>query len=241
MRLLAASLLAAACLLATASASDAASLQVSPVNVEVRAPGAASTITLQNLGDDVIDAQVRVFKWEQRNGKDELVPTTDVVASPPFVKMVGGKNYVVRIVRTTKTPVGGEESYRLLIDQIPKANANPGNAVNFAVRYSIPVFFSQASAQPSLSWAAEVSKGRLSLKARNEGERRVRISALKIVSNSGKTLSFGEGLAGYVLGQSANTWTAGGAKGIAPGSTITIQAMGDNGPIAATARVEASN
>ena len=53
--------------------------------------------------------------------------------------------------------------------------------------------------------------------------------------------SGGDGLAGYVLGQSSKHWIVKNAsKSVAAGSTIKITAQGDNGPIEATARVVAA-
>ena len=106
-------------LLSMTAVATAGSLQVSPVNIQVQAPVAASTVTLQNLGKDRVNAQVRIFEWKQVNGKDELVPTRSVVASPPALKMAAGKKSVIRIVRTDKAPLQGEENYRLMIDEIP--------------------------------------------------------------------------------------------------------------------------
>jgi fimbrial chaperone protein len=234
-------LLAAVAISATSAVAYASSLQVTPVNIEVPAPGAASTVTLNNAGNESINAQIRIFKWVQKDGKDELIPTRDVVASPPAVKLVAGKKSVIRIVRTSKAPSAAEEAYRLVIDEVPKP-PKPGSAgVGFAVRHSVPVFFSKSGADIELSWKASVVKGQLVLTASNSGGRRVRLASLRVV-NAGKTINVGHGLAGYVLGQSSRIWAVkSGAKSIAPGGTITILAQGDYGPIEATAKVQASN
>ena len=219
----------------------ASSLQVMPVNIEVPAPGAASAVTLENPGTDLVNAQIRIFKWSQAGGKDDLQPTTDVAVSPPAIKLEPGKKSVVRIVRLSKTPVQAEETYRLVVDELPKPVKAQEAGVGFTVRYSIPVFFSKPGLDATLSWKASYVGGQLVLQADNTGGRRVRVASLKI-SSAGKTIKVGEGLAGYVLGQSARKWLVrGAAKAIAPGSTITITAQGDNGPIQATAKVVAAN
>jgi fimbrial chaperone protein len=114
--------------------------------------------------------------------------------------------------------------------------------VGFSVRYSIPVFFSKPGADADLSWQAVVVKGQFILKAENSGGRRARLASLVLVNGAGKTIHVGEGLAGYVLGQSAKQWTVKGAsKTIAAGGTVKITAQGENGPIEATAKVVAAN
>jgi len=242
MRFVAASIRISAMLVLGASQALASALQVMPVRIQVEAPSAASVITVSNPGDQPLAAQLRVFRWERVGGKDKLVPTKDVVASPPLTKLAPGQPYVVRIIRVSKKPLSGEETYRLLVDEIPSPQAAPSFGPRFAIRQSIPVFFTDPAAVPVLSWDAVASQGRLILKARNEGQRRVRISALKAVSKTGTSATFGDGFVGYVFRQSSEQWTtAAMPKGFAPGSVITIQAQGDNGPIKATAKIRSAD
>jgi len=76
-------------------------------------------VTLRNEGTTPINAQIRVFRWSLVNGQEKLEPTDDVVASPPSVTLTPKGQYIARIVRVSKQPVAGEESYRLLVDQLP--------------------------------------------------------------------------------------------------------------------------
>ena len=104
---------------------QAASLQVAPVLVDVPAPGATSSLKLHNEGTKPLDAQVRIFKWTQVDGADSLTPTDDVAASPPLASLRPNTDYTVRIVRTSKEPVAKEESYRLLVDELPSPASGP--------------------------------------------------------------------------------------------------------------------
>jgi fimbrial chaperone protein len=221
--------------LATSMGAHAGSLQVEPVLIDLTAPGAASTITLRNEGTAPISTQIRVFRWSQADGKEILEPTDDVVASPPAAKLAAKTNYVVRVVRVSKQPVSGEESYRVLVDQLPDATQQKGNTVNLLVRYSIPVFFGAADrSNAKVTWSAMLSGGKIKIVAHNEGERRIRIAALSLRDANGKTLSFGSGLAGYVLGKSTMSWIKP-ASGFTAGASISVTAQGDTGPINATA------
>jgi fimbrial chaperone protein len=230
---------AATLLLGTYNAARAGSLQVEPVLVDVTAPGAASTVTLRNEGAAPINAQIRVFRWSLVDGQEKLAPTDDVVASPPSVTLTPKGEYVARIVRVSKKPVTGEESYRLLIDQLPDLSQQKTGTVNLLVRYSIPVFFGAPEKKsPAVSWSLAIKGDKITLTARNNGERRLRISALSLRDTNGKSISFGTGLAGYALGQSAKTWTApGSARGFASNGSASVSAQTDNGPIQAVAAV----
>ena len=220
---------------AAATPANAGSLQVEPVLVDITAPGAASTVTLRNEGTARIDAQIRVYRWSIVNGKERLDPTDDVVASPPTVTLTPKGQYVARIVRVSKKPVVGEESYRLLVDQLPDLSQQKNGAVNLMVRYSIPVFFGAPNkTHPTVAWSVATAGDKITLTAHNSGDRRLRISALSLKSEGGKTLSFGNGLAGYALGQSAVSWTIP-RHGFTPQGTVSVVAQSDGGPIQAVA------
>lgn len=230
-------LLAVALLLGAFRAAEAGSLQVEPVLVDVTAPAAASTVTLRNQGSAAIDAQIRVFRWSLVNGEEKLDPTEDVVASPPAVSLSAKGEYVVRIVRVSKRPITGEENYRLLVDQLPDASQQKNGMVNLMMRYSIPVFFAAADRKnATVAWSLSKKGDKLTVTAHNGGDRRLRISALNIRDASGKTVSFGTGLAGYALGQSTKRWTST-ARGFANTGQATISAQSDGGPIQAVASI----
>ena len=216
---------------------SAATLQVSPINIEVTAPTTTATETLTNIdGKGVLNCQVRVFKWSQVNGVDKLEPTKDVVASPPALTIKEGANATVRIVRLSKAPVTTEETYRLLVDEIPPAPAKGTESVAFAVRHNIPVFFAPAGLASKINWKATVVKGGIQVAAQNIGQRHMRISSLQI-NGSGETDVYNNGLAGYALAGNSNAWKIK-SKAIKAGSTIKITAKGNDGPIEATVQVQ---
>ena len=233
-------ILAAGLLLGALSSAQAGSLQVEPVLLDVTAPGATSTVTLRNEGTTPIEAQIRVFRWSLVNGHEKLEPTDDIVASPPVVTLTPKANYVARIVRVAKSPVVAEESYRLLVDQLPDLSQQKNGTINLLVRYSIPVFFGAVDKKSSkIAWSVTTSSNKVTVMANNSGDRRLRISALNLRDASGKNLSFGPGLAGYALGRSTVSWTAP-ARGFAANGSATISAQSDGGPIQAMASVTPS-
>jgi fimbrial chaperone protein len=216
---------------------QAGSLQVAPVLVDVTAPGAASTVTLRNEGTTPIDAQIRVFRWSLVDGQEKLEPTDDVIASPPSVTLTPKGQYIARIVRVSKQPVVGEESYRLMVDQLPDLSQQKNGAVNLLMRYSIPVFFGAPNKKnPTVAWSFAVKGDKVTVMAHNSGDRRLRISALALRDANGKSVSLGAGLAGYALGQSTKTWTVAG-RGFAASGAATISGQSDGGPIQAVATI----
>jgi fimbrial chaperone protein len=220
----------------------AAVISTAPVTLEIPAPRKSGKLTLQTWGEDELAIQIRVFKWDQKDGKDRLVPTKDVVASPPMAKLKPDTRYTVRIVRVGAAPVQSEESYRLLIDQLPKPARQPSSQVNFLIRQSIPLFFSAApEPRASLRWTAALDDGLLVVAAKNEGGRRARLSNLSIETATGVATPPREGLAGYVLAGSAAEWVQRAPKGLAAGSRLTIRAQDEYGPIEAGVTIKAAD
>ena len=217
--------------------SQAAALRVAPIIVDV-ARGATSTVELQNLGRSETTVQVRVFRWVQKGGLNKLVPTRDVVASPPFTKIKPGRRNIIRIVRLSKRPVVGEESYRILVDELPKRKTARSIRVGIALRYSLPVFFGSNSQSDSrLRWSVVQKNGETIVTATNPGNRRVRLSALTLSDRSGRRLRFSKGLTGYVLGRSTATWKTKGMISAGASARVRITASTENGTIESEAKL----
>lgn len=221
------------------SPSQAASLRVAPVVLDLRAPTAASTIRIWNDARRPINVQIRVFRWVQRNGEDAYEQTNDVVASPPITTLRPGGENLVRIVRTSKRPVDGEESYRLVVDELPDPSRRQASTVTLVVRHSIPVFFANPDAQGAEpSWTVEPRRGGVVVTARNTGTMRLKVSNLA-VNSGGTAVAPREGLVGYVLGNSSASWfVPGTGRGRLSGRSVTITADSEAGRFDATARLK---
>jgi fimbrial chaperone protein len=220
---------------APASAS-AGALEVSPINLEVSGGAQTTTETLTNMGKTPINAQVRAFKWIQKDGVDKLEPTTDVVASPPALKIPPGGKATVRVVRLAKSPIAGEETYRLLIDDIPPPPGAGTDTVSFAVRHNIPVFYQAAGIKSKLVWTAKMSNGELEMDAKNDGLLHARLAQLA-VTVGGVTTNYNNGLAGYVLGGGTNSWKMK-LKILKAGTSVKIAASSNDGAVEATVQVQ---
>lgn len=225
-----------------AGPATAAMLSVSPVSLEIPAPRTNAKLNLENRGEEPVTVQIRVFRWAIKNGKESLTPTSSVVASPPLATLKPHGKYTVRIVRVAKEPVTSEESYRLLVDQLPKLVNQPGSAVSFLIRQSIPVFFTTAELQkPSLVWSARIERSKLLLAVENKGRRRAKLSHIRLSGPAGVSGGPEDGLAGYVLSGSTAQWVQPSPRGLAPGAKITIVAQDEHGPVEATAVVGAAD
>jgi fimbrial chaperone protein len=215
----------------------AASLRVAPVLLDLRAPTAASTIRIWNDAARPMNVQIRVFRWTQRNGADAYEPTRDVVASPPMTTLRPGAENLVRIVRTSKQPLTGEESYRLIVDEVPDPSRRAAGTVVLVLRHSIPVFFTPSEpAGATASWTVARRKGGYLVTAHNKGPARLRLANLTLASR-GATIARREGLVGYALGNSTVSWFVPGTGKAPSAGSLTISADSEAGRFDATARL----
>ncbi|MBZ9978060.1 molecular chaperone [Mesorhizobium sp. BR-1-1-10] len=222
-----------AALLLGLTAAEAASLRVAPTTVELIAPDSATVLNLRNEAQRPLNVQVRVFRWTQQGGSEQLEPTSDVVASPPSAQLSSNEDYVVRVVRVSKAPVKSEESYRVVVDELPDPSRRKAGTVSQLVRHVLPVFFRNADAPGAdVSWSLARSGGSLMLVAQNNGGSRVRLSDVSL-SQGGKSLGGRKGLLGYVLGGATMQWPVGRASRLS-GGAVTLSAQSDFGPISAS-------
>ena len=201
-------------------------LRVAPVSFEVAAPGATANLTLRNEGASPITVQARVFSWTQ-NGQEHLTPTRDVVVSPPITQLAPGAVQTVRIVRTSRQRVEGEEAYRLFVDELPDQSRRGGATVSFVSRLRIPVFFVQPNATvPTVSWRILQQGGQSWLEATNRGQIHLKLADMSLLSGNKATFRQ-NGLFGYALGGSTMRWPL---QRRAGGGQLSLSAKTNLGP-----------
>jgi fimbrial chaperone protein len=190
-------------------AAHAATLQISPVMVNLLPGANASGVTLRNSGEKPVYGQVRVYRWSQANGEDVLTPTQEVVASPPLIEIGAGAEQLVRLVRTAPAQAGVEQSYRVLIDELPEPDSTQSSGVAIRLRYSVPVFVDAANGhtgEPNLVWHIRHSDAGWILQADNTGARRAQIARVALVSRTGAAIPVNNGLLGYALAHAGREW-----------------------------------
>ncbi|MDW5442469.1 molecular chaperone [Polaromonas sp. SM01] len=207
-------------LLGQAATASAASLQVSPILLEFAPKEQAQSMWLSNTGTQPLRAQVRVQQWTQTSEGDQLSPTRALLASPPVVEIPPGEKQMIRIIRPQGGVPAREESYRLIVDELPSSGvAGPGGTapagLQFLLRYSVPVFVSVVEPVPVTGKPSDISALSTSLQSGppaplltviNKGTQRVKISQLVHVDKQGRRTSLVPGLLGYVLAGQRMQW-----------------------------------
>lgn len=195
----------------------AASLQVSPVTIDLQARQNSEGLWLSNSGTQPLQAQVRVYAWVQEGGEDLLKLTNDMVASPPMLTIQPGQRQIVRLVRVGagQAPPSTEKAYRVVMDELPVGAGAEG--VKFVLRYSVPIFIAppapegaaggQSTSVPAVVWSVREGPGGAVLTATNKGSTRAKVTNVSLLGRNGKKIVVSEGLYGYVLPGSIRHWS----------------------------------
>jgi len=232
------------------SATHAAALQVTPIRLDLAADRPAAVLTLHNVGSTPLNAQVRVFAWSQSADEDHLERTDNIVASPPIVQVAPGADQTVRILRVAKGDVSGEETYRLLIDEIPNGQSADATGVRMQLRYSVPVFvgapldgkapalqfaLERAAMDGAMQGSAPPAPG-LMLRAVNRDATHAQLSKVKLTWRDGQSTLLTPGLLGYALPHATRRWPIANAPADAREATLSLVVNGQ--PVTARVRVD---
>lgn len=189
---------------------NAAGLQVSPVSLSLAPKQNADGLWLSNTSDDLIHAQVRVYRWTQEGGENKLTPSRGLVISPPMLQLNAGDKQVIRVIRSGAPPNGTgavEESYRVAIDELP-IEGKEKKGLQFVLHYSVPIFVEPAGAAPipQLRWTLRRNGEHVVLEITNGGNGHAQIADLAFVDAAGHRTEVAAGLLGYVLPGATIHW-----------------------------------
>ena len=185
-------------------------LQVSPVTVTISADDRAGIVTVSSTGQGPMNAQARIFKWTQ-TPQDEYVlePTNDLLVSPPIMQLVPGVPQELRVIRT-QAASDVEQQYRLIIDQLPsaeapsaetaKSGAKVKKGLSILVRHNLPVFLNSTDRPVvPLQWRARAAgKDKTHFSISNNSKNRAQIARVWLQKGDEST-DLRNGLTGYVL------------------------------------------
>ncbi len=210
----------------------AQALTVLPVTVQLSPGQMAVALTVINQGATPTTIQIRTFAWSQSAAGDQdvLTATDAVQSSPPIATIAPATAQVVRLV--LRRPVEGkEQTYRILLDQIPSA-AKPGE-VQVALRMSIPVFAEPAqSAVAHVQYRVERGAAGTYLVASNDGDRHEALRDLVVKTSDGRVIRIESNASPYILVGATRRWRVLDPTGLsAKGEMVNLIATAEAGPI----------
>ena len=156
-----------------ADPTHAAGFSVNPVRLELKPAQNATSLTIANYNPDPLFMQVRVYRWEHKDGADSLseVDGEAPLVTPPLFRLgPNGGSQVVRIGFTaSSTPPTEEHQWRVIVEEVPKApivtepgsDAAPPLSVAVHMRVSLPLFQRPLTVKQQIAWTLERAAIRL--------------------------------------------------------------------------------
>jgi fimbrial chaperone protein len=174
MRAIAASLLVALAAVGTAAAS---SLGVAPIRIELSPVVTTAVVTVRNQEDSAVTVQAQPSAWSQQDDQDQLTDTHDLLVTPPLFTIPPGGRQVLRIALRRSPDPARELDYRLVLSEIPPAEAPQGTGLRFALRITLPVFVAAPThTAADVLWRHNwLPDGTLQIEAQNRGTAHIQI------------------------------------------------------------------
>lgn len=172
----------------------AGQFNVSPVKLTLPAKAKSTSVTVTNTGKQVLGVRLRLYAWDKDAGQDRLMPASDLILTPPVLKLQPGRSQVVRIGRPSDIPVPEiEKTYRLVVTELalPKDDKTPpaqGMALRSVLEVSIPLFVPPARMVKDLQWTLDAGPAP-ALTVFNAGTVHSKLKSLRLLDAGGAVLA----------------------------------------------------
>jgi fimbrial chaperone protein len=152
---------------------SASSVGVSPVHIYFTRSSPSALLTISNEGQESISFSLSAYAWSQgESGEIKLTPTSDIIFFPALLTLSPGEARNIRL-GTELQPTNIEQTYRILLDELPPAQTghpNPSMEVRVLSEISIPIFLvpDKPRLQADLS-GISLHKNKLAFQLNNTG------------------------------------------------------------------------
>lgn len=185
---------------------DAGTLNVSPVRLELPTDGSPKIVRLRNPGAKATMIQVETFMWDDPADPQSGAPSPNILAVPPVFEVGPDSEQVIRLALRQPTGSPIEETYRLVITEVPSEVGEPDDGISFALQLNLPIFVTPEGAKPDPSWSIRPAGQSNELILTNRGSAPVRVRSIEL-SKSGATAPLLEIIqGGYVLAGEELSW-----------------------------------
>ena len=161
-----------------------ASVDISPVRLDLSDNRNKDTIRFGNGGDVTKSYQVDVVNWSQPEGEsEEYSPSDDLLVVPPIFTLEPGEQQVVRIGLMRGADADTELSYRIFFTELAPAQPDSPTVtgVTMRLRLGVPVFVAPSrESLPNLEHiGSERQLDELFMRFRNTGNVHVKVNEVQ--------------------------------------------------------------
>ncbi|WP_298932985.1 molecular chaperone [uncultured Ramlibacter sp.] len=213
----------------------AADFSITPVRIFMEPRDRAVAITVTNDGEQEIVMQADLFVWKQKpDGEFDLVPTEDLILSPPILKLAPKSRQVVRLARLGPPPAGSQLTYRMIVREIPEARpASTDNTLQIALAFSLPIFITPPTAKRDLSCSAtRASANAVMATCKNSGTAFAQVREFVLLASNGERIATRD-TGGYILPEITRSFEIKREGAAIPSGAMKLQVALDDGTMQA--------
>lgn len=223
--------LAAASTVAPAIATE---FSVTPVRIFMTPRDRAVAITVTNDGDQEMVVQADLYSWKQGpGGEDQLVLTEEMILSPPIVRLPPKSRQVVRLARLGPPPTSDEQTFRMIVREVPEAAAAQSKELKLqvALAFSLPIFITPPNAKRQLVCATQrVAADTVRASCENKGNAYAQPRGFALLGGGGEKVAARDS-GGYLLPEIKRSFDIKRAEGNIPGGAMKLQVTMDDGSV----------
>jgi fimbrial chaperone protein len=217
-------------LLACAAASQAGSIELSPVRVNLGAATKMAVLTVRNTGAEESVMQVTLNKWTLNGQSYAYAQSQELVVTPATFKLAPGGQQIVRIGLRNAPPATREAAYRLLVEEVPPPPTPGVTQTRLVVRHDLPVFVAPTqAAKAALDVTMECAADGARLRLKNVGNVHAQLRSVALEA-SGDKAALGRWEAfDYLLPDARKDWRLADVAAAAAGKSFKLTAATDQG------------
>jgi fimbrial chaperone protein len=210
----------------------AAQFTITPVRIFMTPRDRAVAVTVTNDSDEEVVMQADLFTWKQRpDGSDDLQPTEDLILTPPILKLAPRARQVVRLARLSGAPAAEQQTYRLVVREVPEARSTNQLQLQVALAFSLPVFVSPPGVKRDLRCQLErAAADQVRAVCSNTGTAYAQIRGLELFDARGARLAARES-GGYLLPSIRRSFELRATEGRIPAGNVKLQVALDDGSL----------
>lgn len=180
--------------LLTLSPAANASYIIDKVNVNLSQRQFIDTLKITNPMQKPADIQTQVVTWTQSGGKEVYAPTSDLIVSPPIMKIAPKRTQLLRVGWRSPAPIQVEKAYRLFLQEITPNINNEANTVRVKLRMGLPVFIAPSNPVYQLVWSSARRSGNsVTITATATGNAHVQLTGATLTTSNGDVVGESKG------------------------------------------------
>jgi fimbrial chaperone protein len=207
----------------------AGAFTVTPVRIYMSVRDRAVAVTVTNDGDAEVVIQADINTWKQLpDGTDQLELTDDLILSPPIIKLAPKARQVVRLARLAPPDVSRQNTYRLILREVPEAlTQKPNVQISIALALSMPVFITPPKVKREVGCSIAGIEGKtVGVRCSNTGTAYSQIRDIDILRGDKKIAAFSGGT--YILPGASKTMAAAAEAAVSPGPVKVVVTFDDS-------------